>query len=170
MSHQFLSESWIEAARDIRHRYSGDVPVIDVVVRINVITTKVPFGDGSISAYIDTSNGSLEMELGSIEDSDLTVTTDYETARKLFVEQDPTASMQAFMAGRIKVEGDITRLMVMQTSLPQTETTEAVAAEIKAITAQVLAIASANLSVGVRRVASNAAAVAVPAPNNNAMP
>ena len=135
MSHQFLSESWIEAARDIRHRYSGDVPVIDVVVRINVITTKVPFGDGSISAYIDTSNGSLEMELGSIEESDLTVTTDYETARKLFVEQDPTASMQAFMAGRIKVEGDITRLMVMQTSLPQTEKTEAVAAEIKAITA-----------------------------------
>ena len=135
MSHQFLSESWIEAARDIRHRYAGDVPAIDVVVRINVITTKVPFGDGSISAYIDTSNGSLEMELGSIEEADLTVTTDYETARKLFVEQDPTASMQAFMAGRIKVEGDITRLMVMQTSLPQTETTEAVAAEIKAITA-----------------------------------
>ena len=134
MSHQFLSESWIEAARDIRHRYSGDVPAIDVVVRINVITTKVPFGEGTISAYIDTSNGSLEMELGSIEESDLTVTTDYETARKLFVEQDPTASMQAFMAGRIKVEGDITRLMVMQTSLPQTETTEAVAAEIKAIT------------------------------------
>ena len=135
MSHQFLSESWIEAARDIRHRYSGDVPAIDVVVRINVITTKVPFGDGSISAYIDTSNGSLEMELGSIEDADLTVTTDYETARKLFVEQDPTASMQAFMAGRIKVEGDITRLMVMQTSLPQTDKTDAVAAEIKAITA-----------------------------------
>ena len=135
MSHQFLSESWIEAARDIRHRYSGDVPAIDVVVRINVITTKVPFGDGSISAYIDTSNGSVEMELGSIEESDLTVTTDYETARKLFVEQDPTASMQAFMAGRIKVEGDITRLMVMQTSLPQTDKTDAVAAEIKAITA-----------------------------------
>ncbi len=135
MSHQFLSESWIEAARDIRHRYSGDVPVIDVVVRINVITTKVPFGEGIISAYIDTSNGSLEMELGSIEESDLTVTTDYETARKLFVEQDPTASMQAFMAGRIKVEGDITRLMVMQTSLPQTDKTDAVAAEIKAITA-----------------------------------
>ena len=135
MSHQFLSESWIEAARDIRHRYSGDVPVIETVVRINVVTTKVPFGDGTISAYIDTSNGSLEMELGSIEESDLTVTTDYETARKLFVEQDPAASMQAFMAGRIKVEGDITRLMVMQTSLPQTDKTDAVAAEIKAITA-----------------------------------
>ena len=135
MSHQFLSESWIEAARDIRHRYSGDVPAIDVVVRINVITTKVPFGEGTISAYIDTSNGSLEMELGSIEESDLTVTTDYETARKLFVEQDPTASMQAFMGGRIKVEGDITRLMMLQTTMPQTDITFEVAAAIKAITA-----------------------------------
>ena len=135
MSHQFMSEEWIEAARDIRHRYSGDVPTIEILVRINVVTTKVPFGAGSISAYIDTSAGSLNMELGSLEEADLTVTTDYETARKLFVDQDPTASMQAFMAGRIKVEGDITRLMVMQTSIPQTDITDAVAAEIKAITA-----------------------------------
>lgn len=135
MSHQFLSESWIEAVRDIRHRYSGDVPAIDVVLRINVVTTKVPFGQGTIAAYIDTSDGTLQMELGSIEESDLTVTTDYETARTLFVEQDPAASMQAFMAGRIKVEGDITRLMMLQTSLPQTDITAAVAAEIKAITA-----------------------------------
>ena len=75
------------------------------------------------------------MELGSLDEADLTVTTDYETARKLFVEQDPTASMQAFMAGRIRVDGDITRLMVMQTSLPQTDVSVAVAEEIKAITA-----------------------------------
>ena len=134
MSHQFLSESWIKAARDIRHRYSGDVPVIDVVVRINVITTKVPFGDGTISAYIDTSNGSLEMELGSIEESDLTVTTDYETARKLFVEQDPTASMQAFMGGKIKVEGDMMKIMGMQTAMPQDAIAIKIAAEIKEIT------------------------------------
>jgi hypothetical protein len=135
MSHQFLSEAWIEAARDIRHRYADDVPAIEVLVRINIVTTKVPFGDGAIAAYIDTSNGSLDMELGSLDEADLTVTTDYETARKLFVEQDPTASMQAFMAGRIRVDGDITRLMVMQTSLPQTDISLAVAEEIKAITA-----------------------------------
>jgi hypothetical protein len=39
------------------------------------------------------------------------------------------------MAGRIRVDGDITRLMVMQTSLPQTDVSLAVAEEIKAITA-----------------------------------
>lgn len=135
MSHPFLSDQWIEAARDIRHRYADDVPRIDVVVRINVVTTKVPFGDGTIRAYIDTSSGTLDMELGEIESADLTVTTDYDTARQLFVEQDPAASMQAFMQGRIKVEGDITRLMMMQTAIPQSDAAAQVADEIKNITA-----------------------------------
>jgi putative sterol carrier protein len=75
------------------------------------------------------------MELGSLEGADLTITTEYEIARSVFVDQDPTASMQAFMSGRIKVEGDITRLMAMQTALPQTDEAIQVAAEIKAITA-----------------------------------
>ena len=135
MSHPFLSDQWIEAARDIRHRYAADVPRIDAVVRINVVTNKVPFGEGTIRAYIDTSSGTLDMELGELDSADLTVTTDYDTARQLFVDQDPTASMQAFMQGRIKVEGDITRLMMMQTAIPQTDTTTLVAAEIKNITA-----------------------------------
>lgn len=135
MSHQFLSEQWIEAARDIRHRHADSVPHIEANVRINVITTKVPFGEGTIHAYIDTTSGTLELDLGQIESADLVITTDYDTARALFVDQDPAASMQAFMAGRIKVDGDITQLMMMQVALPQTEATTQVAAEIKEITA-----------------------------------
>lgn len=135
MTHAFLSDQWIEAARDIRHRYSGDVPAIEASIRINVVTTKVPFGNGTINAYIDTSSGTLDMELGSLDSADLTITTDYDTARELFVNQDPTASMQAFMQGRIKVEGDITRLMMMQTAIPASDAADKVAAEIKSITA-----------------------------------
>lgn len=135
MSHPFLSDQWIQAARDIRHKYADSVPAIEILIRINVVTTKVPFGDGSVSAYIDTSSGVLDMELGSLDGADLTITTEYEIARSVFVDQDPTASMQAFMSGRIKVEGDITRLMAMQTALPQSDEAAQVAAEIKAITA-----------------------------------
>ena len=134
MSHLFLSDEWIQAARDIRHKYSDSVPTIEILIRINVVTTKVPFGDGTVNAYIDTSKGVLDMELGSLDSADLTITTEYEIARAVFVDQDPTASMQAFMSGRIKVEGDITRLMAMQTALPQTDEAIQVAAEIKAIT------------------------------------
>lgn len=135
MTHLFLSDEWIDAARDIRHRYADQVPDVEISVRINVVTTKVPFGEGVIEAHIDTSTGSLQMELGLLEGPDLTVTTDYDTARQLFVLQDPTASMQAFMSGKIKVDGDITKLMLMQTSVPQTELTVEVAEEIRRITA-----------------------------------
>jgi hypothetical protein len=134
MSHLFLSNEWITAARDIRHRHAESVPAIEASIRINVVTTKVPFGEGTITAFIDTSSGALDMELGELDSPDLTITTDFDTARSLFVDQDPTASMQAFMSGRIKVDGDITRLMMMQTAIPQTDISLQVAAEIKAIT------------------------------------
>jgi len=134
MSHLFLSDEWITAARDIRHRHAESVPAIEASIRINVVTTKVPFGKGTITAFIDTSSGALDMELGALDSPDLTITTDFDTARSLFVDQDPTASMQAFMSGRIKVDGDITRLMMMQTAIPQTDISLQVAAEIKAIT------------------------------------
>ena len=135
MSHPFLSDAWIEAARDIRHRHADKVPTIEVVLRVNVVTTKVPFGEGTVHGHIDTTDGGLKLELGLLEGADLTVTTDYDTARQLFVEQDPAASMAAFMSGRIKVEGDITQLIMMQTALPHTEATHIVAEEIRAITA-----------------------------------
>lgn len=135
MSHQFLSDDWIDAARDIRRRWEDRVPAVEVQIRINVVATKVPFGEGTVHAHIDSSTGRLEMELGLLDSPDLTVTTDYDTARQLFVAQDPAASMQAFMSGKIKVEGDITKLMLMQTSVPQTDDALQVAEEIRRITA-----------------------------------
>ena len=135
MSHQFLSDDWIDAARDIRRRWEDRVPAVEVQVRINVVATKVPFGEGTVHAHIDSSTGRLEMELGLLDTPDLTVTTDYDPARQLFVAQDPAASMQAFMSGKIKVEGDITKLMLMQTSVPQTDDALQVAEEIRRITA-----------------------------------
>jgi hypothetical protein len=135
LSHQFLSDDWIEAARDIRRRWEDRVPAVEMQVRINVVATKVPFGEGTVHAHIDSSSGRLEMELGLLDAADLTVTTDYDTARQLFVAQDPAASMQAFMSGKIKVEGDITKLMLMQTSVPQTDDAMQVAEEIRRITA-----------------------------------
>ena len=55
------------------------------------------------------------MELGALDTPDLTITTDWETARKIFVDQDQAAGMQAFMAGKIKVQGDMMKMMAMQT-------------------------------------------------------
>ena len=42
--------------------------------------------------------------------------------------------MQAFMAGKVKVQGDMMKMMAMQTSMPQDEIAKTIAKEIKDIT------------------------------------
>jgi putative sterol carrier protein len=81
---------------------------------MNLNITEVPFGDGEVQAHMDTSDGEMKMDLGHIEDPELTVTLDYATAKAILVEQNPQAGMQAFMAGKIKVQGDMTKLMALQ--------------------------------------------------------
>lgn len=135
MSHQFLSEDWIAAARRIREKYKDEAPMITLSIKINQVITDVPFGDGTVKSYMDTSSGEMVMELGELPDADATVTTDYATAKAIFVNQDQAAGMQAFMSGKIKVAGDMMKVMGMQTAIPQTDITKVVAEEIKGITA-----------------------------------
>jgi putative sterol carrier protein len=42
--------------------------------------------------------------------------------------------MQAFLSGKVKVEGDMTKMMQMQIAMPKDDLAEQVAAEIMAIT------------------------------------
>ena len=134
MTYQFLSDEWMSAAREIRQKYADVAAKVATPIRMNQVITDVPFGDGTVRAFVDTTSGDVVMDLGELDAADLTVTTDWETARKVFVDQDQAASMQAFMAGKIKVQGDMMKMMAMQTSMPQDEITKQIAAEIKAIT------------------------------------
>ncbi len=135
MTHAFLSDEWMEAVREVRARYEGKTGEVTQVIRINQVITDVPFGEGTVESFLDTSSGAIVMELGQLDDADATVTTDYETAKAIFVDQDPMAGMQAFMAGKVKVQGDMMKLMAMQTSLPTDDVSVQIAADIKAITA-----------------------------------
>lgn len=116
MSHPFLSDEWIDAARAIREEYRGQAPPAAHVVRMNLVVNEVPFGEATLQAHMDSTTGEMELDLGHLDGPDLTATLDYETAKTLIVAQDPQAGMQAFMAGKIRIEGDITKLMAMQAS------------------------------------------------------
>ncbi|MFZ9158016.1 MAG: SCP2 sterol-binding domain-containing protein [Ilumatobacteraceae bacterium] len=134
MAFPFLSSEWMDAARAIRAKYQDQAPKITAVIRINQVITDVPFGDGTVKSYMDTSTGQMEVELGELENPDATVTTDWATARAIFAMNDQAAAMQAFMGGKIKVAGDMMKMMALQTQMPQTDITAKVAEEIKAIT------------------------------------
>jgi len=135
MSHPFLSDEWMAAAKAIREKYADQAAKVTTSIRMNQVITDVPFGDGTVNLFMDTSSGDVVMEAGSLETPDLTMTTDWDTARKIFVEQDQAAGMQAFMSGKIKVTGDMMKMMAMQTSMPQDDIAKQIATEIKDITA-----------------------------------
>ena len=128
----FLSDEWLAAAKEIRES-SGASSATPHKVRMNQIITEVPFGEGTINAHMDTSGGELKMDIGHLENPDLTVTLDYATAKAILVEGNPQAGMQAFMAGKIKVQGDMTKLMAMQSAPPDAAAQE-VAKKIQEIT------------------------------------
>jgi putative sterol carrier protein len=130
---KFLSEEWLEAAKKIREEHAGQAAAPAHAVRMNQIITEVPFGEGTINAHMDTSGGELVMDTGHLENPDLTVTLDYATAQAILVDGNPQAGMQAFMAGKIKVQGDMTKLMAMQQGTPDPAQAE-IAAKIKEIT------------------------------------
>lgn len=113
-TYTFLSEEWIKAAKALREEYAGKLDVPSTPVKLNLVVTDTPFDKGDLQAHIDTTGGDPRIDLGHIESPDLTITSTYETAKALFVQGDQQAAMQAFLAGQVKVDGDVTKLMTLQ--------------------------------------------------------
>ena len=115
----FLSPEWMEEAKKIREQYAGEGASESGGaggahnIKMNQVITEVPFGEGTIKAHMDSTGGQMKMDLGHLDDPEVTIEIDYPTAKAIFVEGNPQAGMQAFMAGKIKVEGDMTKLMAM---------------------------------------------------------
>ena len=134
MPHPFLSDEWVAEAQAIRDRYAGQTAKVTMSLKINQVVTGAPFGDGTVKSFLDTSSGEVVTGLGHLEDADATVTTDYATAKAIFVDQDQAAGMQAFMSGKITVQGDMMKIMAMQTAMPNDDASKQIAEEIKQIT------------------------------------
>lgn len=135
-SYPFLSDEWLDEARKIRTEYEGKTPAIPHTVRMNLVVTAVPFSESDVHAHMDTSSGELILETGHIEDQDLKVTVDWETAKAILVEGNPQAGMQAFMSGKVRVEGDMAKLMALQaTPAAGDESAAEMAARLRDITA-----------------------------------
>ena len=114
MGHEFLSPEWITGAKAIRDEYASQLPALAVpALRVNLLITGAPHSvaaDGVIHAHADTGGPILALDIGAVEDADLTVTVDYSTAYDLLVAQKPNAALGAFLSGRIRLAGDIERL------------------------------------------------------------
>ena len=131
-TYQFLSDEWLAEARSIRAEFDGQ-GAIEQSIRMNLVIGEVPFGEGTVEAHVDTSSGELVLDTGHIDPVDLKVSLDYDVAKAILVEGNPQAGMQAFMSGKIKVEGDIAKLMALQSMTPDPAAAE-IASRILAMT------------------------------------
>ena len=93
-------------------------------MKMNLVITEVPFGEGTVEAHMDTTSGELVLDTGHVDGPDVTATLDYDTAKAMMVDANPQAAMQAFMAGKIKVQGDMTKAMARQSGPVDPELTK----------------------------------------------
>lgn len=132
--YEFLSPDWLRAVAALRASEPEAVEGV-VAVRVNLVVTEVPFAPGSdLEAHVDTSRGTLVIDEGHLDAPDLSVTVAWATAKALLVDGDQQAAMSAFFEGKIRVEGDVGKLLAFQSGVVD-ESTHATARAIRALTA-----------------------------------
>ncbi len=110
--HPFLSDDWFAVVEKLVEDHGADAPPGHEVM-VNLVVTDTPFGDER-QMHMGAQDGKGHWGIGLKENADVTLTTDYETAKDVFVSGNQQAGMQAFMAGKVKVQGDMTKLMMSQ--------------------------------------------------------
>ena len=117
MTYEFLTPEWIEAVRALREAHPDAGSALPLTIRMNLRVTEVPWGQ-EVTAHVDTPPGPLMVEEHHLEGPDLSVTVDYATAKALLVDGNPQAALSSFMAGKIQVDGDMTKLLALQGAAP----------------------------------------------------
>jgi len=109
--HEFLSDGWFEKVHELMNEHGADAPAHQSMM-MNLVVTGTQWGDREM--HMGSVEGKADMGQGLAEGADVTLTTDYETAKDVFVSGNQQAGMQAFMSGKVKVQGDMTKLMMAQ--------------------------------------------------------
>src|SRR5690606_10746204 len=111
----FLTDDWFSNVENLTAQ-AGDLnlPPALANLAINLVVTE---SEGNTELSLD--GGAIKKGLSPNAKTILNM--DGETLRKVFLEFDMAAAMQAFMTGKIKVQGDMSQLMALQTAKPSQE-------------------------------------------------
>jgi putative sterol carrier protein len=113
---KFLSEEWasdVTAALNAHEGFRNAIGSADLTIQFN--TADAPEGD--VDYYLQSMGGSTTLGLGSVEAADVTVKQSFETAAA--VSKGELNTQTAFMTGKLKVSGNLAKLMMHQGAIQQ---------------------------------------------------
>ncbi len=111
---KFLSQEWFDKVNEIRTA-AGDIPVPEQIANTVINVTINDAEEGTLNE-VHFRGG--EFAAGHHGEPAVSLTLPSESARKVFLEMDAEAGMQAFFAGQIQVDGDVAKLMELQNYQP----------------------------------------------------
>ena len=111
----FLTDDWFATVENLTAQ-AGELNLAPTLANlaINLIVT-------SPEAKTELALVGGKIQKGLASHANTTLNMDADTLRKVFLELDMGAAMQAFMTGKIKVQGDMSQLMALQTAKPSQE-------------------------------------------------
>jgi putative sterol carrier protein len=116
MGVQFLSDEWASAVQDALNTNDAFKSAAgSLAARIQQVVTT---DDGEKRYWFVISNGEASLGTGDIEGTpDATITQDYATAEAL--SKNELTGVAAYMSGKLRVQGDMMKLMQLQGPLAQ---------------------------------------------------
>ena len=113
----FLSVEYMtEATRTLQESDAFKNAILNVQLGLQFIVTDHP-SDGELSYYLAIGDGEAEMSRGAHESADVTVTNSYDTA--VGISKGELNTQMAFMTGKLKVTGDMAKLIMHQGVITQ---------------------------------------------------
>lgn len=117
MAVQFLTEEWADEVERALNSHEGFTQAIrDVDLSLQFLVTDVPDRQ-DIPYYVRLSGGRAEVAPGELPNPDVSVANSYETAVE--ISKGELNTQTAFITGRLKVQGNLAKLMMHQGALQQ---------------------------------------------------
>ena len=107
--HPFLSDTWFIATEALLADETFDAPA-SVPLTLNVIVEETPFSE-DVRIFVGSREGKAHWGRGHADDADMSLATDYETARTIFITGDAALGMSAFFAGKVRLQGDLSKFI-----------------------------------------------------------
>jgi putative sterol carrier protein len=113
---KFLTEEWARDVTKALNSHEGFKNAIGAA-ELGIQFTVEEAPDGEVDYYLRSSGGSTNLAIGTLDDPDVTVKQSYDTA--VAISKGELNTQTAFMTGKLKVSGNLAKLMMHQSAVQQ---------------------------------------------------